>query len=154
MWRKAYFPDSNINLLAALVARYVEETVAFGRQLGILYPKEYDVGFKLKEHPIHDGRCEITIRVGTTKVTSQARWNARGGETAAAQFMETLSVLASNAVLTWSSDNPSFAPDEETAAKLLKHFDDPAWQKAASDRAFAVSRDAKFVYPWGKLENY
>jgi hypothetical protein len=154
MYRRSYVPDSNINLLAALAARCVEETVALGRAVGLQYPKAYDVGFRLKEHPNLDGRCEITIRLGTTRHTYQDRWNMRGGQKGAETFMENLQRQASIAVHMWSNDNPSFAPDKESAEQMLRNMEDTEWLDTIARRAHDTARNASFTYPWGKLENH
>lgn len=156
--RLPHFPPQNVNLIAALAARNVEDTVALGRQFGMRYPKEYDVGFKLKEHPSFDGRCEITIRIGQTRHTYQDTWGVHDSKerakAGAERFMENLQRQASIAVHKWADDNPAFAPDRETAAKIVDHVNKPEWQEAAAKRAAETTKDSKFTYPWGKLEDF
>jgi hypothetical protein len=147
--RMSYFPPRNINLLSALVARVIAETVTLGRTFGYRFPAEYDVGFKLVEDVAQDGGATITIRVGQTKLTYHDRWHGRGTD-----WLEFLQLRAYEAVHRWAAENPAYLPAPADVKRFVEKMEDAGWREEAIQRSKTLVKDVTFTYPWGKLTEY
>jgi hypothetical protein len=137
-----YFNETNIALLAAVVARDIEQSVALGRQFGFRFPKEYRVGFRLRE-PI-PGRAFMTIRIDDVKHECQAFYDIRKGE----DFFRTLRMACTHVVHTWAIQK-GFAPSGEretffadripnVLSKDRNNFEDMVWEEATRQMQTAV----------------
>lgn len=147
--RMPYFPPKNINLLSALVARVIAETVTLGRTFGYRFPEEYDVGFKLVEDAAQDGGATITIRIGQTKLTYHDRWHGRGLD-----WLDFLQLRASAVVHRWADENPSYLPAPADVKRFVDKMADAGWREEAVQRSKTLVKDVTFTYPWGKLTDY
>lgn len=147
--RTPFFPPSNINLLSALVARVIAETVTLGQTFGYRFPKEYDVGFKLAEDAAMDGGATMTIRIDQTKLTYHDRWHGRGSD-----WLAFLQLRASEVVHRWADENPAYLPKPEDAKRFLDKLADPGKYEEAIQRSKTLAKDVTFTYPWGKLTKY
>jgi hypothetical protein len=137
-----YFTKSNIDLIAAVAARDIEQSIALGRQFGFRFPLEYKVGFRLRE-PL-PGRAFITIRIDDVRNEVQASYNMQKGE----DFFRVLRMGCIQVVHTWAIQK-GFAPKDnrtnffadraiEIGSGDTKNFEDGVWEEATRQMKTSV----------------
>lgn len=136
-----YFDAANKHLLSLVVAYTVEETVAIGRQFGIQFPREYDVGVRLDESAKRDGGCIVAIRVNETRRSYNMFYSWANSDA----FFADLHRNAAETVNHWIRDNPTFTPDNATIAKFVAQMKSSAtWRGEVIERAKRVAATATF----------